>query len=231
MKYLGKREKSPEGMNSTFMLASRKNGGIGSAYAEQLRAFYEQQPDTCDMSVINIYTGQSLTTMLPRYYRMKFMPSTSMCYDPNFIKYFKDTIRWFEIARYLHKQYRLPFKFTYPEEYLRLVRMTGKTPYYNPYKTVVNDTFIKYYLPQFCSQTVYEDLYYKAFSYALDCLSTALVFFDSSQVLKHEKSLHMNVLQQSAINARMAMREELNLKKASYDVREKMNRHYRKEKI
>ena len=43
----------------TFMLASRKNGGIGSAYAEQLRVFYEQQPDTCDMSVINIYTGQS----------------------------------------------------------------------------------------------------------------------------------------------------------------------------
>ena len=109
--------------------------------------------------------------------------------------------------------------------------MTGRTPYYNPHKTIVNDAFIKYYLPQFCSQTVYEDLYYKAFSYALDCLSTALVFFDSSQVLKHEKSLHMNSLQQSAINARMAMREELNLEKASYDVREKMNKHYRKEKI
>ena len=41
----------------------------------------------------------------------------------------------------------------------------------------------------------------------------------------------MNSLQQSAINARMSMREELNLKKASYDVREKMNKHYRKEKI
>ena len=50
---------SPKGMNPTFMLASRKNGGIGSAYAEKLRAFYEQQPDTCDMSVLNIYTGQS----------------------------------------------------------------------------------------------------------------------------------------------------------------------------
>jgi hypothetical protein len=95
----------------------------------------------------------------------------------------------------------------------------------------MNDTFIKYYLPQFCSQTVYEDLYYKSFGYALDCLSTALVFFDSSQVLKHEKSLQMNVLQQAAVNARMAMREELNLRKASYDVREKMNKHYRKEKI
>ena len=63
---MGKRECAPEGMNSTFMLASRKNGGIGSAYAERLRAFYKQQPDTCDMSVLNIYTGQSLTTMLPR---------------------------------------------------------------------------------------------------------------------------------------------------------------------
>jgi hypothetical protein len=41
--------------NNAHLLASRKNGGIGSAYAEQLRAFYEQQPDTCDMSVINIY--------------------------------------------------------------------------------------------------------------------------------------------------------------------------------
>ena len=67
MKYCGKREKSPEGMNPTFMLASRKNGGIGSAYAEQLRAFYEQQPGTCDMSVLNLYTGQSLTTMLPLF--------------------------------------------------------------------------------------------------------------------------------------------------------------------
>ena len=121
MKYLGKCEKSPEGKNPTFMLSSRKNGGIGSVYAEKLRAFYEQQPDTCDMSVTNIYTGQPLTTMLSRYYRMKFMPSTSMCYDSNFIKYFKDTVRWFEIARYLHKQYKLPFKFTYPEEYLRRV--------------------------------------------------------------------------------------------------------------
>ena len=62
-------------------------------------------------------------------------------------------------------------------------------------------------------------------------VASALVFFDSSQVLKHEKSLHMNALQQSAINVRMSMREELNLKKASYDVREKMNKHYRKEKI
>ena len=44
MKYMGKRECAPEGMNPTFMLASRKNGGIGSAYAEKLRAFYEQQP-------------------------------------------------------------------------------------------------------------------------------------------------------------------------------------------
>jgi len=41
----------------------------------------------------------------------------------------------------------------------------------------------------------------------------------------------MNALQQAAINARMAMREEVNLKKASYDVREKLNKHYRKEKI
>ena len=41
----------------------------------------------------------------------------------------------------------------------------------------------------------------------------------------------MNILQQAAINARMSMREELNLNKASYDVREKMNKHYRKEKI
>ena len=41
----------------------------------------------------------------------------------------------------------------------------------------------------------------------------------------------MNALQQSAINARMSMRQELNLKKASYDVREKMHKHYRKEKV
>ena len=119
--------------------------------------------DPCENYIMDITLRKHIKSILNT-------PSTSMCYDPNFIKYFRDTVRWFEIARYLHKQYKLSFKFTYPQEYLRLVRMTGKTPYYNPYKTVVNDSFIKYYLPQFCSQTVYEDLYYKAFSYALDCL-------------------------------------------------------------
>lgn len=231
MKYMGKREQCPEGMHPTFMLASRKNGGIGSAYAEKLRAFYEANPDTCDMSVLNIYTGQSLTTMLPRYYRMKFMPSCAANYDPNFIRYFKETVRWFETARYIHRTYKLVFKFTYPREFLYLVRMMSKTPYYNPGEVIINDTFVKYYLPQFQSLTVYEDIFYKAFSHAIDSLSTALVFFNPEQVLKHEKSLHMNELQQCAISARMDMREELNLKKASYDVRNKMFQHYRKEKI
>ena len=44
MKYMGKRECAPKGMNPTFMLASRKNGGIGSAYAEKLRAFMNSSP-------------------------------------------------------------------------------------------------------------------------------------------------------------------------------------------
>ena len=35
MKYMRKREKSPEGMNPTFMLASRKNGGIGTTIVSQ----------------------------------------------------------------------------------------------------------------------------------------------------------------------------------------------------
>ena len=50
-----------------------------------------------------------------------------------------------------------------------LVRMTGKTPYYNPYKTVINDTFIKYYLPQFC-------FFYKLGITFADIIRLALIF-------------------------------------------------------
>lgn len=231
MKYMSKREKSPEGMNPTFMLASKKNGGIGSAYAEKLRSFYEQNPDTCDMSVINIYTGQSLTVMLPRYYRQKYMPSCSLNFNPDFIRHFKDTVRWFETARYIHRRYNLPFKFTYPKEYLYLVRSMSKTSYYQTGKFVINDTFITSYIKQFLSSTTFEDLYYKSFTYALDSLATALVFFNPDDCSKLDKSIYMNSIQTTAINARMLDRIECNIKKAAYDVQQRLYNHYRKERI
>lgn len=232
MKYMSKKQDVPTGMNPTFMLSSKKHGGIGSAYAEKLRSYYENNPDTCDISVINIYTGQPLTVILPAYYKQKYAPTISQCYDPDFTKHYKQAIRWFETARHLHRQWKLPFKFTYPEEYLRLLRETRNSEYYQPTDFEVNYTYIRYYTTQFLNQNLRSELYGKAFSLALDELAAALVFFKPEQVKKLDNSKKHDSILKSALSARMEDRVELNIKKAAYDIKQKLYKHFhQKEKI
>lgn len=231
MKYMSKKENCPPGMNSTFLLASKKNGGIGSAYGETLRAHYYAHPDTCDMSVINIYTGQNLTVMLPHYYREKFFPSESKCFNPDFVRNFKLAIKWFNTAEYIHNTYKLPFKFSYPVEYLKLIRATRRAHYYQRVNTEMSYTYVKYYLPQFCNIEVKKDVYARAMHIALDYLAAAFVFWSDDDPEKLAASLARRAIHASAISARMSDRDEVNIQKASYDVERRLYNHYRKEKI
>lgn len=231
MKYMSKKQSVPPGMNPTFMLASKRQGGIGSAFAEQMRNYYEASPETIDISVMNIYTSQPLTIIMPRYYKCKYAPTVSQAYDANFTKHFKQAANWFETARHLHRMWKLPFKFTYPEEYLHLLRQTRNSEYYNPAKIEINYTFINYYVQQFLNIEVKKDLYARAMHMALEELATAIVFYRPSDPDKLDKSIRYNTVYTSALNVRMADRIELNIKKAAYDIQNKLYKHYRKEKI
>lgn len=79
MKYMRKELVQPKGKNPVFFLSSRKNGGIGSAYARQYKEFYLKNPQVLDMTVTDPYTGVSTTCSIPQYFRSIFYPCVSQC--------------------------------------------------------------------------------------------------------------------------------------------------------
>lgn len=77
MKYMRKEPSIPNGKNPTFFLSSRKNGGIGAAYAKRYIDYYRIHSDQLDMSVLDPYSGQTFTMSIPQYYKRIFYPSLS----------------------------------------------------------------------------------------------------------------------------------------------------------
>ena len=55
MKYMSKIPRIPDNMNNVFFLSSRKDGGIGAAYARRLMPFYRANPQCLDITVCDPY--------------------------------------------------------------------------------------------------------------------------------------------------------------------------------
>lgn len=77
MKYMRKEHTPPAGMNPVFFLSSRKNGGIGAAYARKFKDYYRIHPEQLDMTVLDPYSGKSITMTIPQYYKRIFYPCLS----------------------------------------------------------------------------------------------------------------------------------------------------------
>lgn len=231
MKYMSKKFDVPEGQNPTFLLSSRKDGGIGSQFGKNLKHFYIDNPDTCDISLINHYTMQPLTVTLPAYYRSMFHPSDSRCLSREFVDNFKHCLRFINYAQYFHKREKLPFKFTYCKEFLNIVRMLKGTSLFSRNCVGFDSYFDKYYSTQFLSPAVKTDIYNKLIHLHLQYLHACYIYLDSNNFEALSTSHKTTPFYQSAINARMSERPPLNIKKALYDVTQKKYKHKRKEKI
>ena len=85
MKYMRKKNYVPVGQNSTFFLSSRKNGGIGAAYAREKMDFYRKNPECTEISVKSVFDGSVKTITLPAYFRDIFFPRVSRLV-PKFIR-------------------------------------------------------------------------------------------------------------------------------------------------
>lgn len=77
MKYMSKIPKIPANMNQVFFLSSRKDGGIGAAYARRLMPFYRANPQCLDITVCDPYSGMSTTVLLPEYFKRLYYPANS----------------------------------------------------------------------------------------------------------------------------------------------------------
>ena len=89
MKYMRKPQIVPKGMNDTFFRSSRKDGGIGYSYAMKHIEEYRSNPQMCDMTVVDPYSGITLTSKLPKYFKEKFFPSKSQIFKQKFCKALK----------------------------------------------------------------------------------------------------------------------------------------------
>lgn len=77
MKYMRKQYTPPKGMNKLFFLSSRKDGGIGSAYAKRYIEHYRSHPDDTTITATDPYTGYTKTVQLPAYFRYLYFPTLS----------------------------------------------------------------------------------------------------------------------------------------------------------
>lgn len=114
MKYMRKTPKIPHGMNPVFFLSSRKNGGIGAAYAYKYREFYRLHPECLDLSVVDPYSGKTFTTTIPQYFKRIFFPSLSQ-HCPEYIrKSFKKLTHHYCMRQIYHEALGIehPFKLT-----------------------------------------------------------------------------------------------------------------------
>lgn len=85
MKYMRKKCFVPDGMVEPFFLSSRKNGGIGAAYAREKMDFYRKNPECTEISVKSVFDGSIKTITLPSYFRDIFFPRVSRLI-PKFIR-------------------------------------------------------------------------------------------------------------------------------------------------
>lgn len=88
-KYMRKPQSVPKGSNDTFFLSSRKNGGIGAMYANEMAAYYRANPDQLEISVYDPYSNKTFTSFIPSYFRLKFFPPLSSLVP----KYIRDTFK------------------------------------------------------------------------------------------------------------------------------------------
>lgn len=79
MKYMRKEPYVPFNMNPVFFLSSRRNGGIGAAYARKFVDFYRIHPECLDLTVCDPFSGQSFTSVIPAYFKRIFYPCLSQC--------------------------------------------------------------------------------------------------------------------------------------------------------
>lgn len=80
-KYMRKDCLVPEGMNPTFFLSSRRNGGIGSQFIKSKSDFFLRNLDLRQISVTDKFSGKVFSCPISGYIKSLIMPSISKIVD------------------------------------------------------------------------------------------------------------------------------------------------------
>lgn len=235
IKYMTKSPYQPNDKNPVFMLTSRKNGGIGSAYAESLRPHYQQFPDDVQISVKDIYSGKIVTQSLPAYFKQKYFPSVSDCLPTEFSRVYRLANYWFNFARDYALTNHLDIKFTYPIEFTSLTNQLRNARLYtrdNP-KYFLESDVKRFFLHtrQYLSKAVHEDIYADIYHIGLSWLSAALVMLPECKIDRLNDTVSILGHRQAGLSARFESMPPINIDSELYRLKQRFYDRKRKEKI
>lgn len=234
-KYMTKSPYQPKGMNNVFMLTSRKNGGIGSAYAESKRQHYLDHPDDVTISVPDIYSGKIITQSLPAYFKSKYFPSVSQCLPTEFTRVYRLANYWFNAAKTYSICHHLDFKFTYPKEFVSLTHQVRNARLFtsdNPKWFLESDlrSFLRS-CNQYLSKCVHSDIYADIYHIGLCWLQAAINMLPECNLDSLNKTASLIPFRQSGLNSRFENTPEVDIKAELYRLQSRYYDRKRKEKI
>lgn len=76
MKYMKKDAIIPEGKNDVFFLSSRR-GGLGQPWLDKYILEYRKNPQFCNIEIKDIWSGETFSGSIPRYFMDKIAPTSS----------------------------------------------------------------------------------------------------------------------------------------------------------
>lgn len=229
MKYMSKSNNIPKGQNKTFLLSSRKNGGIGSAFINKHIDFYQNNPTTCDISLLSPYDGSVHTSLLSGYFKNKVFPNDSNILSRGFTNNYKLACNFLNLSKYIHIQY-LSEKFDYPNEFLQLTKQLSNTYLYNN-SFSVSKSFLHRYLPQYLNPNVYRSIAYKIYCIGLEFLNSSLMYYSNDHICKLNHIHSIKPFQRAAVSTRFINSPLPNIKDELYRIIDKKLKSINKEVI
>lgn len=234
-KYMTKSPYQPKNMNNVFMLTSRKNGGIGSAYAESKRKYYLDHPDDVTISVPDIYSGKIVTQSLPSYFKSKYFPSVSQCLPTEFSRVYRLANYWFNFARDYALSSHIDIRFAYPSEFISLTHQVKNARLFtrdNPKWFLESDVKSYFYKTrQYLSKCVHEDIYANIYHIGLCWLQSALCMLPECKLDRLDKTIEKIPYRLSGLRAKFDTLPEVNIDFELYRLRSRFYDRKRKEKI
>lgn len=235
VKYMTKNPYQPNDKNPVFMLTSRKNGGIGSVYAESLRSHYIQHPDDTQISVKDIYSGKIVTQSLPQYFKSKYFPSVSDCLPTEFSRVYRLANYWFNFARDYALSSHLDIHFTYPSEFISLTRQIKNARLYtrdNPKYFLESD--VKQFFRStrgHLSKCVHMDIYADIYHIGLCWLQAAILMLPECSIDRLNTTVDLLPHRQAGLSARFESLPPVNIDRELHRLRNRYFDRKRQEKI
>lgn len=171
MKYMRKDSFVPSGMNSTFFLSSRRNGGIGYKYLMDRADYFYAHPEKITCSVFDPYSQTSMEFILPKFFRDRIFPLFSRIVSPETRRVISEFKSRLQTCCYLYPEIKDYVKVLKPYSWMAINELRNyiRQGFYIDTRKGVTPSYLlklsmdqKIRLYDYCSRCVYHCCHYLA---------------------------------------------------------------------